>query len=248
MKRTKSFLKNQFPILTLFIPVALLITHTAGVDAACNNRRWCVNEYNSTTKRYSVVWWGITEVPNDIPAETLQVHIGGNRITHLAVGVFSHLSQCTLLEVSHNYITMIKEGAFIGLHELQYLYLQGNQIILVEVGAFDPLQSVHKGEIHLEGNRLRTLSPHLFTNLSRPITLDLTFHEEKRQTNQWNCVTLCWMKHEEQHGTIVWTDGSSYPMCADGSDWKMFDCQDPGQSLAVFVMFMQQQPLNWSLA
>ncbi len=202
----------------------------SGSDAACTKDGSCRNEYTSE-KRFIRVHWGLTEVPGDIPDEAKRVDLNHNEITTVPVGVFSHLRQCVTLVLSYNKISIIRPGMFTGLYNLQHLSLHGNLIRIVEMGAFDSLYFL--SEISLYYNRLRTMSPHLLTNLPRPIKLDMRI--PSGQTNQWHCSSLCWLKHEEQHGTVVWRDVESDPRCADGSQWKTMECGDPGENCRSFT-------------
>ena len=108
---------------------------------------------------------------------------------------------------------------FAGLCNLQEILLGQNQISHIEEGAFDSLVSLTY--LHLYKNRLTTMNPDIFANVPRhPLVLHLS---STPGTNQWNCSSLCWLKHEELHGTVKWHDGS-VPTCADPVNWLLLPC------------------------
>ncbi len=207
---------NGFP---LILSAAVLVILLPGGDAACTEQRECRNEYTSD-RRFYRIFWGLTEVPSDIPAEALMVDLYKNAITSIPTGVFNHLTQCTYLRLGSNQIASVPEAAFQGMVSLKEL----NQIANIEEGTFDHLQSLKI--LWLYNNNLTSLSPDVFINLLRPLELSLSYIS--RDTNQWNCPSLCWLKHEEQHGTVTWW-GRLLPRCADHGDWASLQCGDVGK-------------------
>ncbi len=293
-------------------------------------RQDCRNEYNSTSKIFYRVWWGLTEVPRDIPAEALFIQLWGNEITHIPTGVFRHLTQCTRLWLgsnkissvekddlmglvslrelslannkisslgagtfdrltqcrelllSSNDITVLTPGLFLhltqlyrldlglnkiidltpgsldGLQRLRVLYLEGNRltairrhmfaglnflqqisignnkISTIEGGTWDSVQELT--QLTLFRNNLTTLSPDLFTNLLRYFPLNLAMSSISSISsidNPWDCSSLCWLKHEEQLGTVGFAArpyvSSLPPRCTDGTVWETLQCGDPGE-------------------
>ncbi len=211
---------------------------------------------SSGTRVFRKEWSRLQEVPRGIPADSECVYLQSNRITSILAGIFGHLSQCKrldlrsnrissieeqafegmgslqLLMLSSNRLTALKSGMFAGLRNLKWLIVGSNQISSIGEGTFSSLHSLKY--LRLSCNRLKTLSPDVFRNLPRPLRLNLNCYP--RNSNQWNCNSLCWLKHEEERGTIKWTqwhvDGKlfpSYPTCADGRDWNSIQCGDPGE-------------------
>ena len=262
--------------------------------------------------------WNLTEVPSDIPAESLEVYIGRNLITHIPAGVLGNVTECTRLELQLNEIFWIEEGAFDSLQNLEKLFLGGNnirsvgqvnewrgldnlkqlnlefnqisklsegtfvslnslevlylyrnfistieegalripslkeldlsynqittvetvffgmfslqelsldhnQISHIEGGSFVSLYSLT--ELYLHNNSMTSLSPDLFINMPRPLKLILSIPDFEN-TNMWNCSSLCWLKHEEQHKTV----GDYFlPICTTGGDWSSLQCGDSGK-------------------
>ncbi len=162
-------------------------------------------------------------VPSNIPAEAMRVYLQDNVITLLAPGVFSHLWECQSLHLERNKISSIYEGSFIGLRQLHQLHLDGNPIIHISEGSLNHLQSI--GMISLKNVHLQILHPSFFVNLPRfPLQLALSGHGSK-----WNCKSLCWLKYEEYHKTVVWKS-QELPTCRHGKDWNSLQCGQPGES------------------
>ncbi len=245
------------------------------VYGSCTDRSRCRNEYNSSTRQFYRIHWGLTEVPQDIPADAFKVHLRFNKISVLPTGVFRNLSQCVQLDLNGNQIFFVHKDAFEGLDSLQYLdldsnkissfesetfanlgslvglylvenhfsvlqssmfaglvnlqeiYISKNQISVLEEGVLDSLYSMKK--IELTMTDLTTLNANVFINLPRlPLTLILS--AESETTSKWKCSSLCWLKHEEQHGTVVWY--MYPPKCSGEVEWTSLQCDDKGKICA----------------
>ncbi len=300
------------------LAAVLLLTGEESLGQAtgsCTNPA-CRNESGIVNKKFYRTYWSLTQVPQDIPVEALEVYLTGNAITSLAPGVFSkltqcvrldldknqlsslskdslsglkslqtlnlqnnkvsviepgtfdHLSQCLLLSLDNNdittiptglfyhmilceslslarnQITILKTGAFDGLQSLKHLSLENNQISSITDGAFDSLFSINT--IRLFRNRLRTLSPDVFINLPRhPLELALSWELEE-YTNQWDCSSLCWLKHEEHHKSVEWWYfRKSYPRCTVGGNWSSLQCGDPGGYFSASVVMATHLECNF---
>ncbi len=176
--------------------------------------------------------------------------LGYNQMSELEPGTFDGLQQLTGLHLEGNKLTILKPGIFRGLENLHNLHLDNNQIISIDQGAFDSLGSLGgldslviadltlpmRRGITLYNNNLTTLSQDLFINLPRPLFLVLR-RETIYSISLWNCSSLCWLKHEEKHGTIklrpldtkqkAWDP--STPRCIEGVNWNSLQCGDPGE-------------------
>ncbi len=302
-------------VASLLLLTSLLLRPTEG---ACTDQRYCVRDYDATSRRYTAIYWGLTTVPRDIPRDALELYLGHNAIASLPTGVFSHMTQCRIvrlhdnkkrtvsagafdglldcveldlysnaitslparvfapmprlkklslfnnqletiakesfkglksldflhlgmnrissienavfsemsslhtLYLSNNRLSIIAHGIFTGLHGLQELHLS-NPVTSVEPGALDPLYSLRWLTFY---SRLTTLTPDLFINLPRP-GLVVGLSDNPAVNRQWDCSALCWLKHEEQHGTV---DLGAGPGCRDVEDWFELQCNDPGES------------------
>ncbi len=244
----------------LFQIAALVSSHTlllnfsgafalvSGADAECAHEDFCKNTYDHR-KDFTRIYWNLTEVPGDIPADAQRVFVYQNAITSVPAGVFSHLSLCNTIYLSHNQISNLEIGAFVGLKSLRFLDLGGNQLSTLKTGMFmgmNNMQRLHLAhnkismieegafqyfyfiqEIRLFYNRLTTLSPNILLNLPRH-PLDLQIDGQDGATNRLVCRTLCWLKHEDLHNTIRLWNGY-HPRCTDGGQWSSLRCGDQGR-------------------
>ncbi len=152
-----------------------------------------------------------------------------NKISSIEKNSFLGLESLLFLFLHHNKISVLPQGVFSGLRKLKALPLPGNQINHIDTGAFDSLDSLET--LFLHSNRLTTLSPQTLLNLPRnPLLLALS---RNPFSNKWNCSSLCWLKQEEQHGTVTWYIRSGnvhHPRCAEGQVWTSLPCGKPGKS------------------
>ncbi len=254
----------------------LVLAGRLQTEAQCVAQEGCMNPYDASQQGYIQVGCCLTEVPRDIPAEALEVHLPFNPITSIHPGVFSHLTQCTVLFMVENRITQIQRATFTGMHSLTHLILVGGRISIIEEGAFDGLEAlqfldlggnllssldpemftglnnveylgifsniifnIEEGSfdslhslrtVSLQGNRLTTLDPDLFLNLPRP--LNMTLCSGPNSCNQWDCSSLCWLKHEEQHGTISFVRMNNWSLLCtalSGVQWNSLQCGHRGR-------------------
>ena len=210
--------------------------------------------YFSLDKVYNGCHKWLTHIPKDIPPEVQKVHLIGNLISKVPTGIFNTLTQCIQLRLDSNQISVIEnyafrqmiylntlsmvdndlsiiqQGSLSGLYNLEKLYLSVNLIKTIEEKAFDSLHSLR--EVWLMDNPLTTLSPDLFINTLHtrdPIKLSLSRHDVN--TDDWDCSSLCWLKHEKRQISISnqWSGKAMNPVCADGSAWESLQCGDPGE-------------------
>ena len=114
----------------------------------------------------------LTEVPTDIPPHVGEVNLNSNSISSLATGVFSNLTQCTLLSLRENSIRSIDDGAFNGLENLGKLDLFGNNMKILEQGMFNGMP--HLRVLNIAENGIHTISEGCFRNLGNLDELYLT--------------------------------------------------------------------------
>ncbi len=170
-----------------FVVSALFVALVPLVEPACTNPDLCRDEYTELHVFFRI-YWGLTEVPRDIPSAARDVHLDHNQIERLPADAFENLTSCTDLDLGDNKISSIIPGAFNGLTKLSSLILTRNQIsrfgvgtfeglgnlktLLLaynlltgfEPGLFDPLISIHV--IRAYSNRIETLHPAPFTKLN----------------------------------------------------------------------------------
>ena len=111
-------------------------------------------------------------VPSDIPPNVGEVHLDSNSISRLETGVFSNLTQCTLLSLRENSIRSIEVGAFNGLINTEKLDLFGNNMKILEQGMLNGMS--HLRVLNIAENGVHTISERCFRNLGHLEELYLT--------------------------------------------------------------------------
>ena len=106
---------------------------------------------------------GLEEVPSDIPQEAIEVHLQDNKITVLRTGTFSHLTQCTKLDIHKNSISTIEGDAFRGMARLETLHLYYNKIALLHKSMFNGLNALTY--LHMSTNLIETVPDGCFSDL-----------------------------------------------------------------------------------
>ncbi len=256
--------KNPFPwhFQIRTISGILLFGLVQYTSAVCTNHGQCRNEYTSA-RWFCRTYWNLADIPRDIPVRAQLVDLRGNgittlparvfeslvdlreiqlfdnRISHIEPGAFRGLLNLNLIGLSTNRLSGVRKEVFASLYNLQSLKLSWNNINKIEEGAFDSLFSLTS--LDIRQNRLRTLSPDLFINTPRPIVQLLM--SDANDTNQWDCSSLCWMKHDEQHGTVNfrWLRFSP-PKCSGDNDWASLQCGHPGESDTDWIWVRQLIP------
>ena len=104
-----------------------------------------------------------------------EVHLDRNSISHLVTGVFSDLTQCTLMSLRENSIRSIDVGAFNGLGNLDKLDLFGNNMKILEQGMFNGMP--HLRILNIAENGVHTISEGCFSNLGHLEELYLTAND-----------------------------------------------------------------------
>ncbi len=123
-------------------------------------------------------------------SEITQLFLSGNNITDVQENAFSTLTALNILNMADNTMSALKAGMFNHLSQCTWLNLGNNHIFMVHKGAFDPLHSLQTLSLAL--NKFTSLSPDLFVNLPRPLHLLLSSQTNNREdSNQWNCSSLC---------------------------------------------------------
>ncbi len=159
-----------------------------------------------------------------------QLWLWRNQIFYISVQAFAGLNNLQELDLDENQMSQIQDSVFAGLSSLQELLLKNNQISEIPDGVFRELYSLQK--LYLGGNHLSTLDSTILESIPRPLALDLYYNSSD---NLWDCETMCWLKKEEEDGTVVfiasglWNHGST-PKCKTG-DWSLLDCSGQGELL-----------------
>ncbi|XP_028332384.1 leucine-rich repeat-containing protein 3B isoform X2 [Gouania willdenowi] len=84
----------------------------------------------------------LTEIPQDIPNDTMRVYLDFNLIATIPANAFVGLPHLVELDLSHNELRQLEPGAFRGLSSsLRFLDLSFNKLINFNAEAFEGLQA-----------------------------------------------------------------------------------------------------------
>ena len=110
-----------------------------------------------------------------------------------------------------------------------------NHLVTLNRDTFFGLDSLK--ELYLSGNNLTRLPADVFNHLPRPFQLTQHYPWAGNTTdNPVPCDTgLCWLKHEEQQGTITWRHRVYKPRCANGIDWDTWSCNEAGNVMKQLI-------------
>ena len=169
------------------------------------------------------------------------LNLYANNINKIYPGAFTGLDSLDILELGNNDITDLEDNTFADLKNLKELSLFGNDLTILCPGMFCGLNSLK--ELFLYDNRLTRLSADVFNHLPRPLQLALyvnTTYSQPKHPELLVCDSeLCWLKKEEQQGTITWFIWYSVeypPKCAGGVDLDTWDCNVTGDVLLQFCV------------
>ena len=162
-----------------------------------------------------------------------------NRITRIDPETFTGLDSLIKLYLFRNDITDLEDNTFAELKNLETLSLLGNNLTVLCPGMFYGLNSLKY--LFLYDNRLTRLSADVFKHLPQPLELALydRYYQQKHPELLVCDSELCWLKKEEQQGTITWFSwfGTEVgPKCANGVDWDTWDCDQTGDVLLQFCV------------
>ena len=158
-----------------------------------------------------------------------------NLLTTLRPGMFQGLEALTILGLNDGNISHIENGTFANLNNLDRLLLNENELTILCPGIFYGLSSLR--HLFLHANRITSLSANVFSPLPRPFELSLYATTMfSRHTEPLVCDSnLCWLKKEEQEGTITWYINSYTPRCANPVDWDTLDCNSTGDVILLYL-------------
>lgn len=111
---------------------------------------------------------GLTQVPEEIPAETTLLDLQNNKITEIRENDFKYLKGLHALILVNNKLTVIHPKAFSSLNKLQRLYLSKN--LLKEVPANMP-KSLQELRIH--ENAITKIKKSSFQGMANVIVMEL---------------------------------------------------------------------------
>ncbi len=97
--------------------------------------------------KYNGTYKSLIEIPSDVPAECAVIDLSHNSIFGLRSDDFTHVTQCTSLDLS-NKISTVEDFTFRGLINLLRLYLCNNFISVIKEEAFNGLDNLLQLYIH----------------------------------------------------------------------------------------------------
>ncbi len=159
---------------------------TMMAEGACTDKEKCRNEYTAQ-KEFYMIYWGLTEVPRDIPEYAEQVHLSHNSISKLPHKAFfmtipskmvwnSPLDRCKELNLQHNQISIITPGAFERLYSLECLYLYNNRMKSLEARTFLTWSPPSTHKLYLQRSKISSLAPNTFQGMEKVYYLYLEFN------------------------------------------------------------------------
>ena len=113
----------------------------------------------------------LMEIPGDIPTNTLELNLHGNRISSVLYGQLNHLTHLITLRLSNNEISMFEVNALNGLFSLEYLYLNGNELTDVTREMFEQLLELRT--LDLNWNKISHLNSTTFGTMFKLTNLNL---------------------------------------------------------------------------
>uniref|UniRef100_A0A0V0J6I3 EGF-like domain-containing protein n=1 Tax=Schistocephalus solidus TaxID=70667 RepID=A0A0V0J6I3_SCHSO len=109
----------------------------------------------------SCTWKGLTTVPDDLPLNTTNLNLAGNKLKILRPGTFERYSNLRKLNLEGNAIEAIAPGTFKNLSHLSSLYLTSNRIKSITSDTFRELSSLTV--LYLQRNEISCIDPEAFS-------------------------------------------------------------------------------------
>ncbi|XP_078259772.1 leucine-rich repeat-containing protein 3 [Rhinoraja longicauda] len=124
----------------------LLLSSLQAATANCPKSCQC---FDKNGKFVRCTGKNLKEIPKDLPADTVSLHLNSNRITKIPNNAFKDLNLLKELDLSKNIIESIDTGAFKGIPDgLKMLDLSSNQIQSVPKEVFGKI----KAKVRLSNN------------------------------------------------------------------------------------------------
>ncbi|KAL7065511.1 hypothetical protein AAHC03_04868 [Spirometra sp. Aus1] len=152
---------------------------------------------------------GLTTVPDDLPLNTTNLNLAGNKLKILRPGIFGRYLNLRKLNLEGNNIEKIAPGAFKNLSQLSSLYLTSNRIKSITSDTFREVSSLTV--LYLQRNEISCVDPDAFSAIpglrilhlsdNRIETLDVKVFRRQKDLqflylikNPWQCdCHLAWL-------------------------------------------------------
>lgn len=133
----------------------------SGYVSACPTGCQCNNEAPYLT---SCIDRNLADIPTDIPLQTEELYLKGNRIKTLSEGAFRDLVNLQRLVFTHNRLESLEANAFVGLTKLIHLDLRWNNLSSLPSFAFSGLDSLKM--LELDFNDIQSVAESAFNGLN----------------------------------------------------------------------------------
>ncbi|KAM6425867.1 immunoglobulin superfamily containing leucine-rich repeat protein 2-like isoform 2-T2 [Liasis olivaceus] len=217
-------------------------------SAGCPEPCACVDKY--AQQFADCAYKDLQTVPSGLPSNVTTLSLSANKITALARGSFSEVTQVTSLWLAHNQIRAVEEGTLAVLGQLKNLDVSHNQIVdfpwadLRNLSALQLLKMNNNRMAHLPGSAFHALrdlrslriNNNLFSGLAEGTFDPLTSLSHLQiYNNPFNCTCqLMWLKNWTEH-TLISIPEREAISCAAPEPWK-------GQPLASIPYFRCSAP------
>ena len=201
-------------------------------------------------------FWHLTEVPQNIPTSTTNLHLNYNNITKLKRNDFAQLTMLQSLWLQENCLTEIEDGAFNGLEKLEVLWLANNCLEELRDGMLSGLNSLKS--LNLGYNKLSNIDSETFVAVPRPLEINLWGNNLRcddglrRFQNEIDAGTIMSVPTRLvdkfcNNASLDYTHGP-YPLENDGIDCKCTDSTECFHFLSVkickFFIYWSSLPTN----
>ncbi|XP_007430164.1 immunoglobulin superfamily containing leucine-rich repeat protein 2 [Python bivittatus] len=217
-------------------------------SAGCPEPCACVDKY--AQQFADCAYKDLQTVPSGLPSNVTTLSLSANKITALARGSFSEVTQVTSLWLAHNQIRAVEEGTLAVLGQLKNLDVSHNQIVdfpwadLRNLSALQLLKMNNNRMAHLPSSAFHALrdlrslriNNNLFSGLAEGTFDPLTSLSHLQiYNNPFNCTCqLMWLKNWTEH-TLISIPEREAISCAAPELWK-------GQPLASIPYFRCSAP------
>ena len=152
--------------------------------------------FNPSNLTYKMAHKQLTQVPTDIPSESVNIYLQNNRISTITDYAFIENEDCKDLKLNDNKLENIKYKMFKGLRSLKWLDLSENHITHIGPKSFAESTELHV--LYLADNYLKTLSEDILPEGHNLSNLKLHGNPLPRDS-----VELCWIHQGAMDGWIT---------------------------------------------
>ena len=150
-----------------------------------------------------------------------ELRLSENEVKELKSETFTGLEKLEELYSGWNKIASLENNALSSLSNLSVLNLRYNKLQALRADTFTGLDNLKT--LILNDNDLATIATTVLRDLLRPLQLSLGGNPL-----QCDC-SLCWLKREEQEGTITWNSlPGAKPECQGATQWVVWPCPNTG--------------------